>query len=744
MVRPFAFAAALASLLAACLAASVAPAQQPGQQPAPRIGLVLAGGGAAGVAHVGVIRALEARGLRPDIVVGASMGAIVGGLYAAGYTPDDLEAVVQDVDWPSILNDLADRSFVHPMRRDSRIDLNDVSTDLPLGVGAGGIAVAGGLVDGIRLSLILRQLAAPALGTEDFDDLPIPFRAVATDLATGRPVALEGGDLALALRASMSIPALFPPVRIGDRFLVDGGVSNNLPIDVARAMGADRVIAVFIPPADVDPTALGALSSSLSQTMSIFIHARSRELIETLGPDDLLITPDVGAVGMLDFVTAPETVEKGVAAAEAEAAALDRLMRGRVPAEPRQSIAAEFDQPIHYDRVIVEYDGVLDPEVILRRLGLPETGPATPQQVQDAVQRVQGLGLFQNVSYRFDDAEDGRVLVVRAERRRLGFAQLRFGLGLNTEFGDSGGYTIALGARFTELNALGLRVDADAAFGQVEGVRLVAEQPLDFNHSLFLRGTALYLARTAPLFVTPDRRQADFRAEQVLFGGDLLWTPGDWGRVGVGASWQMQRARLRTGSADVLDDLGIERDYRRGLRLGPRFDYDTLDDPDLPRRGLQIGAAVDFDPFGDADRDQGELIASGLGAWSWGQNTVSAFGVVEGELRANGLEPHFLGGFQRLSGFSENALFGNVVGMGGLRYYRRFGFDSPFGREAFAGASAEYGGAWADWSDVGVQGAYAAGSVFAGVQTIFGPLIFGVGFAETGQFSLTLGLGARF
>ncbi|MFN3614129.1 MAG: hypothetical protein ACK4WC_06165, partial [Rubrimonas sp.] len=305
-------------------------------------------------------------------------------------------------------------------------------------------------------------------------------------------------------------------------------------------------------------------------------------------------------------------------------------------------------------------------------------------------------------------------------------------------------YTIALGAAFTELNALGLRVDADAAFGKTEGGRLIVEQPLDFNHSLFLRGTALYYARTAPLFQTPADRRADFRAEQGVVGAELFWAPGDWGRVGFGASWRMQRGRLRTGSPDVLDDLGIERDYRRGLRLGPRLDFDTLDDPDLPRAGTQIGAALDLDPFGDAASDQGEMVASALTAWSWGQNTVSAFGFVEGELRANGLEPHFIGGFQRLSGFSEGALIGNVVGMGGVRYYRRFGFDSPFGREAFAGVSAEYGGAWRDWSDVGVEGSYAAGSVFAGVQTVFGPLILGMGFAETGQFSLTLGLGARF
>ncbi|MFN3615922.1 MAG: patatin-like phospholipase family protein, partial [Rubrimonas sp.] len=450
MIGVFAHMSGLAAMLAFVAATAAAGAPEPAPDE-PRVGLVLAGGGAAGVAHVGVIRALEARGLRPDIVVGASMGAIVGGLYAAGYGPDDLEAVVEDVDWPSILNDLTDRSFVHPMRRDSRIDLQGVQTDLPLGVGAGGLAVAAGLVDGVRLSLILRQLAAPALGIEDFDDLPIPFRAVATDLATGRPVALEGGDLALALRASMSIPALFPPVRVQDRFLVDGGVSNNLPIDVARALGADRIIAVFIPPADVDPDSLGALSSSLSQTMSIFIHARSRELIETLGPDDILIVPDVGEVGMLDFALAPQTVAEGVRAVEAEAEAIDRLMRGRTPAAPREALADRADRPIEYDGLVVEYDGALAPEVIRRRLGLPDAGSATPQQIQDAVQRVQGLGLFQNVTYRLADGENGRDLVFRAERRQLGFAQLRFGLGLSTEFGDGGAYTIALGAAFTEL-----------------------------------------------------------------------------------------------------------------------------------------------------------------------------------------------------------------------------------------------------------------------------------------------------
>lgn len=163
-----------------------------------KIGLVLAGGGAAGLAHVGVIKELERIGIRPDCVVGTSMGAIIAGLYASAYSSDELEEVVLDIEWENILNDYSDRGALHPMRRDSRVNPFSTSAKLPLGSDEDGVQFVGGMVDGVKLTLLLRELTSRVSSLPSFDMFPIPFRAVATDLETGEQVVMVEGDLALA------------------------------------------------------------------------------------------------------------------------------------------------------------------------------------------------------------------------------------------------------------------------------------------------------------------------------------------------------------------------------------------------------------------------------------------------------------------------------------------------------------------------------------------------------------------
>lgn len=705
----------------------------------PRIGLVLGGGGAAGVAHVGVIRELERLGIRPDVVTGTSMGAIIGGLYAAGYTPDDLERVALEIDWASILNDSSDRRLQHPLRRDSRLEPLSVQADLPIGIGAGGVQVDAGLVDGIKLTAILAQLTYPVNQIGDFDDLPIPFRAVATDLATGRPVVLNKGPLVEALRASMSIPALFPPVVIDGKLLVDGGVSNNLPIDVARDMGADIVIVSSIPPAEKDAAELGSFAASLGQTLSIFIHARTRDLLATLGTEDVLLVPDVGAVGMLDFADAPATIVEGAKTVEQAQPRLTALAAGRAMPAVWTPVGDIRNAPISYDRIVVEYDGALDPEVIRRRLGLPERGTVTGRDIETAISRVYGLDLFENVVYRYRRVDGDDVLVVEATQRNDGLARPRLGIALNDTFGDDGSFTIAVGGSITQLNALGGRVDLDLSFGAVDAAQVRFEQPLDLDQTLHLRATGAYLNTSGTVFQELDNPLSEIAVEQTFLGLEFFWTPADWGRVGVGAGFLHQTVDIRSG---IVPGATTGRLVEDQVPLTLLFDFDTLDDPDLPRSGIQVAAIYEYDVVDQDSPSSIELDA--LGAYSIGQNTISAFVRAAGELNPQGFDPEFIGGFQNLSGLSQNELLGNVTALVGLRYYRRFGFEHPFGKEAFAGASLEFGGAFSDWDQIGNDGGFIAGSIFAGVQTPFGPLILGFGMAEQGQYAGTLNLGFRF
>ena len=289
-------------------------------QDRPKIGLVLGGGGAAGVAHVGVLKVLEANHIPIDVIAGNSMGAIVGSLYASGMSAAEIETVVNDLDWTQLFRD--DPSY-QIKSYDQKQQSADFFSAIRVGVSRDGVKLPSGLIDGQRLMFELRRLLQPVDRISNFDRLPIPFRAVATDIRTGETVVLKQGNLATAVRASMSIPGLFAPVTIDDRLLVDGLVSNNLPVDVARQMGADIVIVSSIPP-ETNRKLDSALDISL-QSMDLLMRKSSDSQLASLTDKDILILPPVGDIGNLAFDRVAETIPRGVKGAQAQLAALQKL-----------------------------------------------------------------------------------------------------------------------------------------------------------------------------------------------------------------------------------------------------------------------------------------------------------------------------------------------------------------------------------------------------------------------------------
>lgn len=209
----------------------------------PRVGLVLGGGGARGGAHIGVLKELERMRIPVDAIAGTSMGAIVGGLYATGMSAAELESLIGSLDWAGALTDKPDRADLSFRRKQ---DDAQVPVDFELGLRGASLVLPKGVVQGQKLDLLLRELTLGVSHVHDFDELPIPFRAIASDIEKGEIYVMERGDLARAIRASMSVPAVFTPVRIDGRLLVDGGLVGNLPVDVMQAMGVDIVIAVDV------------------------------------------------------------------------------------------------------------------------------------------------------------------------------------------------------------------------------------------------------------------------------------------------------------------------------------------------------------------------------------------------------------------------------------------------------------------------------------------------------------------
>ena len=285
----------------------------------PRIGLVLSGGGARGLAHVGVLKVLERERVPIDVIAGTSMGAIIGGLYASGMSADEIERELGTVDWDALFASRIDRAELSQRRREQDFI---VTPAIEFGLRDGSLRLPLGARSTRGLELLLRRYTLPVRTIDNFDDLPTPFRAVATDMETGEAIVLGSGDLAMAMRSSMSVPGAFAPTEVDNRILGDGGLVNNLPIDVARAMGADVVIVVNI------GTPLGSRSSLVSavgltsQMINILTEQNVQRSLATLGPADVLIAPVLGNLGSGDFEQAATLMALGEAGARGRS---DRL-----------------------------------------------------------------------------------------------------------------------------------------------------------------------------------------------------------------------------------------------------------------------------------------------------------------------------------------------------------------------------------------------------------------------------------
>src|SRR3984957_1602579 len=280
----------------------------------PRICVVLSGGGARGIAHIGVLKVLEDLKIPIDCIAGTSMGAVVGGLYASGMSAHDIEKTMRSVDWQEAFHDAPPRRDLNFRRKQ---DDRNFLVRLPLGVKHYHILLPKGFIQGQKLQETLRQLTLPFSNTTDFDRLPTPFRAVSTDLETGDTVLLDKGDLSIAMRASISAPGVFAPVDYQGRLLVDGGLADNLPIDVAREMKADILIVSDVSfPLQPRDRLDSALSIS-NQTLAILVRKDSDRQKETLGSRDILIEPALGSTPPTDFSAVATAITQGEAAARA-------------------------------------------------------------------------------------------------------------------------------------------------------------------------------------------------------------------------------------------------------------------------------------------------------------------------------------------------------------------------------------------------------------------------------------------
>jgi NTE family protein len=732
----------LAALPAAGAEAGAEAGSEEAASARPRIGLVLSGGGARGLAHVGVLLALEELRIPVDAIAGTSMGAVIGGLYASGMTAGEIDALMRGIDWNAAFRDRPARNTLNFRRKQ---DDREFLVRFPLGIQGGSFRVPRGLIQGQRLTQTLRLQTMPVAAVENFDELPTPYRAVAADLETGARIVLAGGDLPSAMRASMSTPGVFAPVEVDGRLLVDGGVVENLPVDVAKSMGVDIVIAVDV---GFQPVGRKELTSALAvsnQAVTIMMQRETLRQRALLSPDDVLIEPSLANLQSTDFAAAKGTIGLGLAATRASAERLARLSLG--DADWQGYLAArsgrEPEQPVvHFVRTGKRSERYS--ERIQSELGPVIGKPLDPEEMDERLSHFYGSDNFEALDYRLVHEGVLTGIEVDARRKSWGPNFLRFGLELQDDFQGGSNFSAGVRAQVTEVNRYGAEWRSDLRIGADPLFRTEFYQPIGYSSDWFVVPQLLVERQNFDVFAG-DRRLATYRVHnreaELDFGREF----GSWGELRGGVIVGEGNRRLLIGDPED-PDLPPRTRFDRGEFMA-RFSVDLLDDAYFPRHGELVtlqwnGPRESLGADANADR----LSLDWTHARSYGRNTLvlSAAGGAHVSGPTNQVQDFYtLGGLFDLSGLSPDEISGPHFAIARAIVYRRIGSgqDGLFDVPTYLGFSVELGNVWRRREDVSVDSALLNGSAFLGFDTFLGPIYLAAGFGEGGDRTLYLLLG---
>ncbi len=561
----------------------------------PRIGLVLAGGGAKGGAHIGVLKVLEQLKVPVDCIAGTSMGALVGGGYASGIPAAELEEFIVGIDWQKVVGSQGRRDL-EPIEQ--KRAGTTYSNNLEFGITPNGLKTAGGLINTSSIEDLLRLYVASARFETDFDKLPIPFRAVATDMVSGDMIVLKEGDLATAMRASMSIPGAFAPVRLEDMILSDGGLVRNIPIDVARNLCADIVIVVNLVELPADPANLQSATQILGRTMDVMIVANETLQLNSLAADDILINVEMGTIGTADFERTAETIVLGETAARDMSEALAKYS---VPEATYLAWRSEVTdtQQLQARLADVRFEGLkrVNPEFLASDEQVKAGDLVDANTISAQAQRIAVLQDFDSVGYRLDGDPESPTLTWLPQEKQLGPDFLKLDMGAYASW--DGDLRFLLYGRHvrTWVNPLGAEWRNEV---QVGGESLLATsfyQPLDTAQKFFVEPRAWFSRSTEDLF-DDDERVARYAFEDSAASIAAGINLSRYAQARVSYLYDQRDIEVDIGSelmpADDFVDAGIL----------VSAEYDSRDTPFSPTSGLALAFEyLSIDDSLGADRD---------------------------------------------------------------------------------------------------------------------------------------------
>jgi NTE family protein len=732
-------------------AAQPAAAQPPAVQPPaarPRIGLVLSGGGARGAAHVGVLKVLEQLHVPIDAIAGTSMGAVVGGLYASGLSARDIEKIMTSLNWQAAFHDRPPREDLTLRRKQE--DENFL-VKFPLGVRGHRIVLPKGLIEGQGLSQMLRRLTLPVARITNFDELPTQFRAVATDLESGEPVVIASGDLTSAMRASMSAPGIFAPVERQGRILVDGGIADNVPVDVAREMGVDLLIVVDVGSPLQQRSKLTDVTAISNQMLAILLRRNAEQQLATLKPGDILIAPALGDASSFDFGAVARYIGVGEAAARTAAEKLaplevsDEQMQRYEERRSAQRLPPPVIHFVQADGGSEEYSQSLD------RLFKDMAGkPLDPGAVARRVTALYGLGGLDTLDYRVVGHEDYYGLALDARPSSQGPNYLRFGLSLQDDFEGHATYDAAVRFVMSDITRNAGEWVTDLQGGTTSLAATELFLPLAQFSGWFVMPHISDVARDLYI-INGQSLEAQYRLHTLQYGSDFGYQFSNWGEARVGAQREQGHYVLAIGDPTDPNLVPLQPSLTpfNLVNYFARFTYDRLDDINFPHSGQQATLQWSANRDTTVGQYSNQVTASYVGAYSFGRDTFSfsAAGGTTLEANVTGLNLQYpLGGFLNLSGLRANSLLGPNFGIARVLYYRQIGRGGPgyFDVPTYLGASLEAGNVWQKRTEASFGNTQKDASVFLGMDTLLGPLYIATGFDQHGNQAFYLFLGRTF
>jgi NTE family protein len=715
------------------------PSEQPNaSQSAPRqrlkIGIAMEGGGALGLAHIGVLQWFEEQHVPVDFIAGTSMGGLVGGFYATGISPADMKTLIGKLNWDEILSDRTpyqDLSFLR--KQDQRAYPNS----LVLGLRKG-LYLPAGLNAGHQIGLLIDRETLPYFGLPSFDALPIPFRSVATDLVSGKQFVFKDGSLAEALRATMSIPGAFTPVHDGQRVFVDGGLVNNLPTDVVRQMGADIVIAVHLETQPTEAKDIRSLVSVLEQSVRAVI---SESEVRGLANADAVVSVPVGHFLTRDFTKNGPIMQAGYEAAKQKSKLLAGFALDDASWDEYLHQRDTRKQPATTIPQFIQVQGTSAPaqEDIRRYLHDFIGKPLNADKLDPALTQLTGSGRYDTLDYRIVEREGKQGLQIIVKEKD--FAPPTVQPGFEIDGSEAGDIEFTLGTRLTLTDVAGFRSEwrTDFLFGNTYGVSSELYRPFRAESKWFVAPHASASDATFQIYAKNDPL-ADYRFYRLNIGTDLGYGFSRFSEVRVGYEVGHLSTKLRLGTPEIP-----AVDGRTGAaRL--RYLIDHTDDPVIPRRGFR--GESNFHWFDSSPGATGAfpLLEARVEFFQPVSSAASFFLSSEGGStfgsRNTGVPQFFLGGASRLSAYGVNELFGNQYYLFRGGYLHQLVSLPPLvGKKVYAVGSYEAGKMYGASNESKFPNDFAAGVL---AETTLGPFFVGGSVGDSGHHKWFFQLGHVF